>query len=61
MWAVMERFGYESLPQELNSPQIHRLENVMTLAPGCHSKFDQLRFWFSATVGSTSSWMDLLR
>jgi len=50
MWAVMERFGYESLPQELNGPQIHRLENVMTLAPGCHLKFDQLRFWFVATV-----------
>jgi hypothetical protein len=59
MWAVMERLGYKSLPDELNGPKIHRLENVMTLAPGCHSKFDQLEIWFVATVRSTSPWIGL--
>ena len=54
-----EHLGYKSPPDELNGPKVHRLENVMTLAPGCHSKFDQLRFLFVATVRLTSPWIGL--
>jgi hypothetical protein len=53
MWAIMQSFGYESLPGELNGPKVHRLENVMTLTPGLHMLFDQLRVWFVATVRLT--------
>jgi hypothetical protein len=53
MWAVMQRFGYQSLPVQLNGPKVHRLENVMTLASDLHTQFDQLRIWFVATVGLT--------
>ncbi|KAF8900272.1 hypothetical protein CPB84DRAFT_1815431 [Gymnopilus junonius] len=49
MWAVMHRFGYEELPDELNGSKVHRLENVMTLVPGFHMDFDQLDIWFIAT------------
>jgi len=49
MWAVMRRFGHEELPAELNGSKVHRLENVMTLVPGFHLKFDQLMVWFVAT------------
>ncbi|KXN83403.1 hypothetical protein AN958_01476 [Leucoagaricus sp. SymC.cos] len=50
MWAVMHRFGYEELPDELNGSKVHRLENVMTLVPGFHMDFDRLDIWFVATV-----------
>jgi len=49
MWAVMQRFGYESLPDELNGSKVHRLENVMTLIAALHTEFDQLGIWFVAT------------
>ncbi|KIM47226.1 hypothetical protein M413DRAFT_64063 [Hebeloma cylindrosporum] len=51
MWAVMERFGYDTLPDDLNGSKIHRLENVMTLASDVHHYFDQLSIWFAATPG----------
>ena len=57
MWTVMQRFGYESLPAELNGPKVHHLQNVMTLTLGAHTQFDQLKIWFVATVRSTSPWM----
>jgi hypothetical protein len=50
MWAVMSRFGHETLPDELNGSKIHRLENVMTLENGFHTLFDQLEIWFVPTV-----------
>ncbi|KAF9242093.1 hypothetical protein BU15DRAFT_44401 [Melanogaster broomeanus] len=31
MWAIMTRFGYKDLPQELNGGNVHRLENILTL------------------------------
>ncbi|KIM35294.1 hypothetical protein M413DRAFT_32599 [Hebeloma cylindrosporum] len=51
MWAVMERFGYDTLPEELNGSKIHRLENVMTLSSDVHQYFDQLSIWFTAIPG----------
>ena len=42
MWAVMERFGCESLPDEINGPKFHRLENVMALVSGFRMHFDEL-------------------
>ena len=53
----MKCFGYEALPEELNGAKVHRLENVMTLAPELHTQFDQLEIWFVATVRSTSPWI----
>ena len=50
MWAVMQRFGYQSLPDDLNGSKVHRLENVMTMAPDVHHRFDELAIWFTATV-----------
>lgn len=49
IWAVLHRFGYKRLPDDLIGTKIHRLENVMTLDPGFHWKFDQLKVWFVAT------------
>jgi hypothetical protein len=57
MWTVMVRFGYTSLPDELGGANVHRLENVMTLAPGVHATFGRLDIWFVATVNLTSSWI----
>jgi len=51
---MMKRFGYDSLLDELNGAQVHRLENVMTLDPSVHAMFDQLEIWFTATVRSTN-------
>ncbi|KIM35289.1 hypothetical protein M413DRAFT_32596 [Hebeloma cylindrosporum] len=49
MWGIMHCFGYDSLPDELSGPKIHRLENVMTLAPQIHTKFERLELWLVAT------------
>ncbi|KAF5354222.1 hypothetical protein D9756_007009 [Leucocoprinus leucothites] len=49
MWAIMMRFGYHSLPDELNGPNIHRLENVMTLEPSFRACFNNLHVWFVET------------
>ena len=53
MWAVMVRFGYKTLPDDLNGPKVHRLENVMTLTGAFHDHFDRLGVWFVATVRPT--------
>ena len=50
MWAVMERFGQNNLPEELNGSKIHRLENVMTVAGDFQTHFDQLKVCFVPTV-----------
>jgi hypothetical protein len=50
MWGVMNRFGYEELPEQLNGSKVHRLENVMTMVTGFHLIFDQLKVWFVPTV-----------
>ncbi|KAF8905958.1 hypothetical protein CPB84DRAFT_1813942 [Gymnopilus junonius] len=50
MWAVMRRFGYEELPDDLNGSKVHRLENVMTVVHGFHMDFDTLKVWFLATT-----------
>jgi hypothetical protein len=44
--AVLERFGYKSLPSELDGEKIHCLQNIMTLDPRIHDFFDTLRLWF---------------
>ncbi|KAF8803108.1 hypothetical protein BYT27DRAFT_6743825 [Phlegmacium glaucopus] len=49
MWAVMVRFGYTQLPDDLAGSNVHRLENAMTVVPGFHLAFDQLKVWFVAT------------
>ncbi|KAF8965403.1 hypothetical protein BDZ97DRAFT_1998394, partial [Flammula alnicola] len=46
MWGVMARFGHEKLLTELNGSDIHRLENVMTVVPEFHTRFDELSVWF---------------
>ena len=50
MWELMRRFGYETLPDDLTGPKVHRLENVMTMDPSVHSLYDQLMIWLTATV-----------
>ncbi|KDQ54118.1 hypothetical protein JAAARDRAFT_38731 [Jaapia argillacea MUCL 33604] len=49
VWTVMERFGQVNGEEELNGPNIHRLENVMTLNPEVHFYFDLLMLWLEAT------------
>ncbi|KIM35839.1 hypothetical protein M413DRAFT_32196 [Hebeloma cylindrosporum] len=48
-WTIMEHFGYTSLPSDLNGPNIHRSENVITLGAEVHMRFDDLELWFVAT------------
>ena len=52
-WAVMERFGQVNGFLELNGPDIHRLENVMTMQPDVHAFFDRLALWLEATVNAS--------
>ncbi|KAF5310811.1 hypothetical protein D9619_008045 [Psilocybe cf. subviscida] len=49
MWATMSRFGYDSLPEDLNGDKVHRLENVLTLSHVIHGFFDSLEIWFVET------------
>jgi hypothetical protein len=42
----MERMGGVLVLDELNGPDVHRLENVMTLETGVHALFDNLKLWF---------------
>ncbi|KAJ3814020.1 hypothetical protein F5876DRAFT_17276, partial [Lentinula aff. lateritia] len=43
---VLERFGYNI--DNLNGPEFHSLQNVMTLIASIHV-FDQLQLWFEGT------------
>ncbi|KAI6155635.1 hypothetical protein BKA82DRAFT_991374 [Pisolithus tinctorius] len=49
VWAVLDRFGHQSIWEELNGDMIHRLENVMTMEPRIHALFDTLKVWFAET------------
>ncbi|KZP22999.1 hypothetical protein FIBSPDRAFT_823867 [Athelia psychrophila] len=49
VWTIMERFGQVLGVDELNGPQIHRLENVMTMDVSFHQWFDSLVIWLEAT------------
>ncbi|KAI6033301.1 hypothetical protein EDC04DRAFT_3115023 [Pisolithus marmoratus] len=49
VWAVLDRFGYSSLREDLDGPNIHRLENVITMDPTLHFFFDMLEIWFTET------------
>lgn len=56
VWAVLKRFGYESLPEHLNGSNIHRMENVLTLGIDIHQDFDNLKIWLTtSTVGLGSA------
>ena len=57
MWAVIVRFGHTKLPDELNDPSVHRLENVITAIPEFHANFDSLMVWFVATVRPTQPFL----
>jgi len=46
----MERFGQVNGFLELNGPNIHRLESVITMEKSLHTFFDRLAIWFEATV-----------
>ena len=46
----MKSFGYEDLPEKLNSAGIHSLDNIMTLETCIHGWFDGLKLWFEAVV-----------
>ncbi|KIO25599.1 hypothetical protein M407DRAFT_75508 [Tulasnella calospora MUT 4182] len=49
-WAVVERFGQVNMITEsLNGPNIHRVENVLTMVHSAHDLFDKLQLWFEAT------------
>jgi hypothetical protein len=52
VWAVMERFGQVNGFLELNGPDIHHLENVMTMTPDVHASFDALEIWLEARVSA---------
>jgi hypothetical protein len=45
----MARFG-ELLTEELDGTNIHRLENIITLASDKHEAFDKFHLWFEETV-----------
>ncbi|KAI6028835.1 hypothetical protein F5J12DRAFT_961323, partial [Pisolithus orientalis] len=49
VWGVLDRFGYSALREELNGPNIHRLENVVTMEESLRIHFDRLWIWFTAT------------
>jgi len=46
----MRCFGYEDLPEKLNSAGIHGLDNIMTLDYSIQGWFDGLQLWFEAVV-----------
>ncbi|KAG8993842.1 hypothetical protein FRB90_000587 [Tulasnella sp. 427] len=49
-WTVVERFGTVGANAELlNDPDIHRVENVLTMSGSARQAFDTLEFWFEAT------------
>lgn len=48
-WAVMMRMG-NIMIDDLNGTNIHRLENVMTMAFDVHNLFDSLALWLEPTV-----------
>ncbi|KAG8947556.1 hypothetical protein FRC04_010606 [Tulasnella sp. 424] len=50
-WPVVERFGQVNvITESLNGPDIHRVENVLTMSLTTHELFDRLELWFEATI-----------
>ncbi|KAH9913261.1 uncharacterized protein B0H18DRAFT_1050071 [Fomitopsis serialis] len=49
VWTVMARFGDTFVFDELNGPNVHRLENVMTLRGDEHTHFEMLNLWLEST------------
>ncbi|KZP08743.1 hypothetical protein FIBSPDRAFT_964551 [Athelia psychrophila] len=49
VWAVMDRFGEVCGIEELNGPDIHCMENVMTMNSNLYDCFDSLDIWLEAT------------
>jgi hypothetical protein len=47
---VLQIFGSQALVDELLDKNIHRLENILSLASEIHHKFDFLLLWFEPTV-----------
>jgi len=47
----MDCFAGVKVTNELNGPNIHRLENVITLDVGVHGLFDNFFIWLEETVG----------
>ena len=54
-WEIMQRFGHETLSDDLSGSKVYRLENVMTTCPGFHHFFDELYIWLAATVRRQNS------
>ncbi|KAI0719731.1 hypothetical protein C8T65DRAFT_634937 [Cerioporus squamosus] len=46
-----QRFGYAELQDELSGPNVHRLENVLTLSHMLHVVFDKLGLWLEEVPG----------
>ena len=46
----MQHFGHPQL-DELDGPNIHRTENIITLSTAKHHLFDRLQLWLEPTVG----------
>ncbi|KAI1783988.1 hypothetical protein LXA43DRAFT_1044466 [Ganoderma leucocontextum] len=54
LWAILGRFGYGWIHDELKGAYIHRLENMMTLTPGIHAYFRNMHLWLEeAGAGQT--------
>ncbi|KAI1791663.1 hypothetical protein LXA43DRAFT_389198 [Ganoderma leucocontextum] len=53
-WAILARFGYEGIHDELRGPNIHRLENVVTLSGGVHALFRGLDVWLEEEDGQAN-------
>jgi len=52
VWATLKLFGYEDVYNELKADtketNLHRLENILTLAPSVHDAFDLMDLWLEA-------------
>jgi hypothetical protein len=46
----LARFGELFITEDLNGGNIHRLENVVTLASDKHDAFNRLQLWVEETV-----------
>ncbi|KIJ55227.1 hypothetical protein M422DRAFT_23837 [Sphaerobolus stellatus SS14] len=49
VWAILKRFGYPTLLDELSGSKVHRLENVITMELNLRQRFHNLRIWFTPT------------
>lgn len=56
VWAVLERFGYTTLSEELDGKNIHRLDNILILDPVAHDHFDHLELWFEPVPGRKNTY-----